>query len=328
MTEDIRTYFKDRVIPLVEREHPEAVPHVSIQLQGSAATGLNDEYSDMEAMLFLPKDVWKRCGGQLQLAMIHSLEPFAPCSQPYSESPGDPFSWALLGHPEINVHPRNELLSGQAEEIVAGEKDVPWDDVTMEELHQMQHCPILQDAGGFLAQLQAAAAPQRYPEQLWVKRLIKLLVSLKGGGDFEKCARRGRALEAQMGLGEILPGLLRAPFLLNKQYYPWPKWLFEELKALPIGPAELVGEFETIRTSDDWCEKSKAVSRIVRVLTELILASGMLTADMLECLFDANTDKAWENPDWREPSELRRKKAKEAGYDPRDEWIWGWWGWK
>ena len=328
MRQDIKAYFRDAVIPLITREHPEVVPAMSIRVEGSIGLGLNDELSDMEATLFLPTDLWKARGGQLQLTLIHSLEPFSAHSHPHCECPGDPFSWVLFGHPEINVHPRNELLCGLAESAMAGERDVPWDEVSIEELHQLQHCTILRDAGGFLARIREATSADLCPKQLWTKHLIYELAELKGEPwDLEKSVRCGRLLEAQMILGTMLPALLRVAFLVNRQYYPWRKYLYPSFQELPIGPAELLDEFETVRSDEDWNSRSAAVNRIVRILTEQILDSGLLSSDMLEYLFDAKSSKAWEHPNWREASDLCRTMAKEAGYDWLDGWIWGRWGW-
>jgi hypothetical protein len=74
---------------------------------------MNDELSDPEVMAYLPEQLWKERGGQLQLTLIHSLSRFSSHSMPHCEYPGDPYSWHLYGHPEINVHPRGELLCGE-----------------------------------------------------------------------------------------------------------------------------------------------------------------------------------------------------------------------
>jgi hypothetical protein len=326
---DIKDYFEDAVIPLIAREHPDVVAEMSIRVEGSVGLGLNDEFSDMEAMLFLPGDLWKEQGGQLQLTLIHRLEPFSARSHPYCECPGSPFSWMGFGHPEINVHPRSELLCGQAEEVFAGEKEVPWDEVSMEELHQLQNYPILRDSGGFLTRLRAMTSADLYPPRLWTKRLIHALADLKGGelAGLETAVRRGRMLEAHVALGTVVPALLRVAFLINRQYYPWRTYLLHFLKDISAGQTELLAEFETACTDDDWHRKSAAVTRIVRILTEQILDSGMMSADMLEYLFDAKSGEAWQNPNWREEPDRRRRWAKEAGYDWLDGWIWGWWGW-
>ena len=325
---DIRAYFEDTVVPLIAREHPEVVAQMSIRVEGSVGLGLNDELSDMDAMIYLPKDLWRTHGGQLQLDLIHSLEPFSAHNHPYCENPGDPFAWARFGHAEVNVHPRSELLCGHSEEVVTGEKDVPWDEVSVEELHQIQHSPILCDSGGFLTRIKDATAVDRYPVQLWTKRLIYELAEFKGEPwDLQKAVRRGRTLETQMILGTVLAALFRVTYLINKRYYPWRKYLFPLFGELPFGPPEIQAEFENIASGGDWHRKSASVDRILRVLTEQILKNGMLSADVLEYLFPAKNGRAWENPNWRDEYDRKGRMAREAGYDSRDGWIWGFWGW-
>ena len=323
---EIAAYFDDSVLPLIARKHPEVISELSIRVEGSVGLALDDELSDMEAMIFLPNDLWRRHGAELQLTLIHCLEPFSPRSRPHCECPGDPYSWPVFGHPEINVHPRSELLGGEAEQVFAGDRDVPWQEVTIEELHQMQHCRILRDARQFLSRLREATAESGYPEQLWSKRLIHELADLKGEPwDFEKALSRGRTLEAQMILGSMLPAIIRIVYLVNRRFHPWRKYLMHFFEDLTFGPRELVDEIRIIQSESDRREWASAIDRTLRILTERILEDGILPDNTLEYLFDAKNGRAWENPDWRVEADRNRKQAEDAGFDPLDGWIWGWW---
>lgn len=328
MRQDIKDYFEHAVFPFIAHEHPDVVPEMSVRVIGSVGLGLNDELSDMEAEILLPAALWRQQGGQLQLTLVHQLEPFSASSRAHCECPGDPFSWMHFGHPEIGVHPRSLELAGQAEEVFAGKKDVPWGKISVEKLFELQNHLILRDADGFLARLRAVTAVELYPKPLWVKRIIGELAGLKGEPwDLEKAVRRGRWLEAEMILGSMLPTLLRLTFLINQRYYPWRKYLFAYLKDLPVIPSGLPDAFNVISSSGRWDDKVAAVNSILRVLTEMMLDSGMVSTDMLEYLLDAKGAEAWQNPNWREASDRRRRWAQEAGYDWLDGWIWGYWGW-
>lgn len=329
MSQDVRSYFEEKVIPLIARRHPEVMPEMIIRVDGSAGLGLQDEWSDLDAFIYLPGNLWRTHGGQLQLSLVHDLPAFSPRSAPHCECPGDPFSWPVYGHPEINVHPWSELLCGRAEAVLAGQEEVPWEQVSIEALFELQENLVLRDPRGIHARLREATAPQRYPEALWQKRLIDELAALKGEPwDLEKAAVRGRSLEAAMILGPLLMGLLHAGFLIHRQYYPYRKYLYPFFRKLPGATTEAVPDFEVVASSADWSVKASAIQRITRTLTQEALKTGALTAGMLEYLFDARSGKAWLNPGWRNASEARREKAKEAGYDPLDGWIWGWWGWE
>ena len=326
MKQDFEAYFEEKVIPLIAREHPELVFEMSIRVEGSVGLGIDDELSDVDVTLFLPEKLWKRRGGHLQLTLLHDLEPFI--AHPSSVSPRDPFLWWNLRHSEISVHPLGELLCGQAESILAGARDVPWEEVAVEELLQLQVHPILRDAHGALARLRELTTPDRYPKRLWIKRLICDLTDLAGElEEFEKAVRRNKPLEAQMFLGEALRMLFRVVFLTNRQYYPWRSSFLRVFKGLPFGPKELLSEFEIVGSHATWLERLAAVNRIVRVVTKHILESGMLTAEMLKYLLHARNGNAWENPDWLESAETRGRQAEEAGYDSWYGWIWDRWGW-
>ena len=199
----------------------------------------------------------------------------------------------------------------------------------MENFLQVQIHPVLRDAHGRLARLREITATDRYPEPLWVKHLVCTLVDLIGEPkELENAVRRNRPLEAQIIMGEMLPRLFRVVFLINRRYYPWRHCLLRLFKELPVGPKELLGEFESIGSKKDWHEKSAAVNRVVRILTGLILDSGMLTADMLTFLPHAKALEAWDNPDWMDRLEAGGRKAEAAGYDWLDGWVWDRWGWK
>ena len=326
MRQDIDAYFEEKVIPLIEREHPELADEMSVRAQGSVGLGIADELSDLDVTLYLPEKLWKERGGQLQLTLLHKLEPFL--AHPYAKRARDPFTWPDYTHSEISVHSWGELLCGQAESVLAGEKDVPWEDVEVEELLELQVHPPLRDAHAVLTRLRELTPPDRYPERLWVKGLIVQLVDLVGEPEaFEKAVCRSKPLEAYMILGDILPKLFRIALLVNRQYYPWRSCFFRMLKELPAAPEELIREFETVGSCADWHEKSAAVKRTVRILTRRILETGMLTADMLTFSIAAKKEKAWDNPDWFEEVEARGRLAQEAGYDWQAGWIWDRWGW-
>ena len=327
MRQDIEAYFEEKVIPLIARQHPELVSEMSIRVEGSFGSGIEDDLSDLDVTLFLPEKLWKERGGQLQLTLLHKVEPFL--AHPYSGFSRDSYTWPDFRHSEISVHSWGELVCGRAESVLAGASDMPWEKVPVEELLQLQVHPPLRDAHAVLARLRDLTAPGRYPNWLWVKRLICELVDLAGEPEaFEKAVRRNQPLEAHMILGGILPKLFRIAFLVNRQYYPWRRCYLRMLKELPGVSGDLVGEFEAVGSDAHWSEKSAAINRIVRILTGEILESGMLTADMLTFSFAAKSEKAWENPNWLGKVEARGKQAQEAGYDWLDGWIWDRWGWQ
>jgi hypothetical protein len=325
MSQPVEAYFEEKVIPLITREHPDLMSEMSVRVEGSFARGGGDELSDLDATVFLPERLWKERGGQLQLTLLHDLEPFI--AHPSSFYPRDPQDWWRLRHSEISVHRLSELLCGQAESILAGEGDVPWEEADPEELLQLQLHLVLWDGQGALGRLRELTTSDRYPEWLWSKHLIRELIDVAGElEEFDKAVRRSKPLDAHMFLAEVIRMLFRVIFLMNKRYHPWRSGFLPMFKELPFGPKELLAHFEVLASEAGWPDKSAAVRGIVRVVTERIRTTGMLTDDMLRYLLRAWAEKAWENPDWLKSAEVYERRAAAAGYDPWYGWVWEQWG--
>ena len=330
MSRDFEAYFEGEVMPLIAREHPDLLDEMSLRVEGSFGSGLEDELSDVDVTLYLPEQLWRERGGQLQLT-LYELEPLV--AHPFSEGPGsgvprDAFAWWNLRHSEISVHRLSELLCGRAESILADESDVPWEEAALEELLQLQTHPILRDGHGRLTRLRELTAVDRYPQRLWTKRLIRELIDLAGEyEEFDKAVHRDNPLAAHMFLAEVIRMLFRVVFLVNRQYYPWRTGFLRMFKDLPFGPRELSGEFEIIGSHASWAEKSAAINRIVHAVTAQTLETGLLTEDMLRYLLHAWGAKAWDDPNWLESAEEYGKRAQAAGYDAWFGWIWEQWGW-
>ncbi len=69
MQKDVKAYFEETVIPLISREYPELAPEMSIQIPGSYGLGIADEFSDLDAVIYLDDPLWKAHGGQVQLML-------------------------------------------------------------------------------------------------------------------------------------------------------------------------------------------------------------------------------------------------------------------
>ena len=327
MARGIVTYFEREILPFMEAEFPDVLPQATIMVEGSVGLGLQDEWSDLDATIYLADDLWKDRGGQLQLALYHDVPAFCPEPVLFCETPGDPYAWPIFGHPEICVHPVSWLLDHHAEPFLSGAEGLPWEDVGIETLYALQHDLVVRDPHGVLATLKAATAPERYPEWLWRKRLIDALAGFKGVPlELEQVAFRGLAAECAIVLGPLLLELMQLGFLIERRYYPYRKHISYAVRELAFAD-DLMPFIEQATTGDDWVARAEAVEGLVRRLTAGMLECGPTSADVLVDLFGARGGEAWRNPDWRAKGERLGRLAREAGRDARDGWIWGLWGW-
>ena len=324
---DVVQYFEQIVLPLVETCFPVLARKMSVLIEGSVGLGLHDEWSDLDAMIYLDDPLWLEQGGQLQLLMMHGLPVFSPRSEPHCAFPGEPRKWAVSGHPEINVHPVSWLLDHHAQEFRALDGGPPWEAVGIEALYALQHDLVLRDPSGVLSQLRDATSEVRYPSWLWKKQLILKLSSQKGEPlDFEKAVARQDLAGASIVLGTLLQNLLEIGFLVEQRYYPWRKHLWGAYRQLPIA-GQMGPDLHVLATEPDWTKRVTALQALVWGYTDLIIERGILSSEMLEDLPAAKNGAAWSNPAWRtEPSRLGEI-AGHAGYDAQDGWVWGLWRW-
>ena len=64
-------YFDSQILPVLKRDWATLLPEMSIQILGSVGLGIDDERSDLEAVIYLPEALWRREGAGLQLSLIH-----------------------------------------------------------------------------------------------------------------------------------------------------------------------------------------------------------------------------------------------------------------
>jgi hypothetical protein len=289
--------------------------------------GSHDEWSDLDATIYLDDGLWKARGGELQLALMHGLPRFSRYSEPHCSFPENPHRWAVTGHPEICVHPVSWLLDHASLGFLSREQDPPWEEVSFEALYAIQNDVVLRDPHGTLRKLREASAVEQYPDWLWRKSLILRLADLKGEPwDFEKAVRRDKIVEAQMVLGPLLQALLQIGFIIERSYFPWRKHLWAAFRQLPL--AEEVGhQLDTAATSPAWDARVDALNQIVARYTDAIIERGHLTSEMLEHLPQAKGEEAWSESDWLAEYRKYGALAREAGFDEQDGWVWGLWQW-
>ena len=321
MCHTIRKYFDDSIVPAIAERFPEVAGQMSVIGLGSQGLGAADEFSDLEAAVYLDDPLWREHGGHLQLLLNERLRATCPCRSAGSV---------------ISVWPHSWLLDGHAHDFAGGKDTLPWEQVSIEDLFTVQHNLIVYDGKGFLHQLRQATAPHQYPQWLWQKRLILAVKKLvyEDVSELDMAVRRDRRTEAHILLGEVLRGLLHIGFLISKRYYPWRthlRWAFDRL---PASATSIIPCLDAAVTAADWQEKLRAVDQAIATYKENIACEriipqiDIMSSDLSEELVWAERLKAWENPDWRDWITRCTERATQAGHPARDFWVWSLWGWK
>lgn len=63
MEKNIQEYFGQTIMPLLRSRHSDILSEASIMILGSVGLHIEDEFSDMEAVLYLPDRILKQNGG-------------------------------------------------------------------------------------------------------------------------------------------------------------------------------------------------------------------------------------------------------------------------
>ena len=321
MCHSIRQYFDDTIVPAITEKFPTLAGQMSLIVLGSQGLGTADEFSDLEAAVYLDDPLWREHGGHLQLLLNERLRATCPCRSAGSV---------------ICVWPHSWLLDGHARDFAEGKNTLPWEQVSIEDLFTVQENLIVYDPKGFLHRLRRATAPDQCPQWLWQKRLILALKKLvyEDVTELDMAVRRDRRTEAHILLGEVLRDLLHIGFLMNGRYYPWRtrlRWAFDRL---PDSATNVIPYLDAAVTAPDWQEKLRAVNQAIASYKEhiarerIIPQIDIMSSDLSEELVWAERLKAWEDPKWRDWIKRCTKKAAKAGYPARDFWVWSLWGWK
>jgi len=315
MQKDIAAYFNQIVIPLLEDRYLAVAREMSIQIRGSYGLGIADEYSDLDAILWLDDPMWKEEGGQVQLALENDIPRFG-ATDILSEH----------GHAEVNVWPLSWL--GHRRQFLNDTLDMPWELVSFEELFEIQRNLVLRDPQSLFRRLREATRPENFPEALWRKRLIQNMKKLDDDiTEYCQVIRRDRRMEGAIISGRLVQDLLHLGFLISRQYYPWPTHLHWAFSKLAPPATEVSPHLETLSGQGDPDEKLSAARQARETYASAILERGLLSAEILDDLVWAERLEAWSKENWRDWIENCRKKARAAGHQPKDFWIWSLWGW-
>ena len=316
MQKDVTVYFEKTVFPLIAESYPEVSPEISIQIRGSYGLDIADEYSDLDAILWLDDPLWKAQGGQVQLMLEHDVPKFGPADILEEH-----------GHAEVCVWPLSWL--GHRRGFLDDESEPPWEEVSFEEFYELQNNLVLRDPRGVFWKLKEATAPDRFPDHLWKKLLIQKLKKIDDDiTEYHQVVRRGRMVEENIILARVLEKLIHLGFLINRQYYPWSTHLHWAFSQLPVPASVVLPHIENLSYSQNCEEKLLLIDKIKEIYAGYILKERMLSGEIMNDLLWAVRLEAWSKPNWRDWITDCQQRATASGYSLRDSWIWSLWGWK
>lgn len=323
MTEKSANYFSNIVMPFIRERHPDILDEMSLMIVGSVGLGIDDELSDMEAIIYLPDEIWK-INGMLQINLDKLLLETNLWQQ---------------GGSIICVHPLSWVLDWQGEKILASGV-VPWTKIKNDSqygLFVLHNQPILHDKQGRLAKLREMTAPNEMPEIMWKKGLLDKIETFVCDSvhEIRRCIDRKLFLDAYIPFGDAVKALLEIGFIICRKYYPYRKHLSWAFSRLPPSISKLSPNFDLLSVVTDWQERLRIMAAIFNIYKDHIISYNLLPeldfnrVDLTEMPLHDNefyiAKNILNNPNWRVEQGILMEKTLKAGFEPEaSRWV-GWW---
>jgi hypothetical protein len=321
MIKNASVFFNQVILPEIKTSGF-LVENMSVMILGSVGLGIDDEYSDFEAGVFLDDPIWKKNGASLQLALNRVLEMNNPWQKRGSVFSVQPLSWLLDGQaiPLLNAIRLDNKK--QLDEIV--------NNISIETLFIMQNNIICHDPKNLLSNMRDNLKSSNMQMSYWSQKLIIAIHNLlEDLSEFKRTVIRNSYHESSIIYGCLLEKFYHVVFLCLGEYYPWRthlNWAFAKIQT-----NEFSQELNSMVDALDWKIKVEKADNLLEIILNYISSKQLLPMinvhadDLVEEFNWAERLKAWENPYWKERNDILRRKAKDAGFDGSDFWVWSLW---
>ncbi len=271
-----RQFFEQVVKPILAQHFPEETRQTAFGVfgYGSEALRMDDDYSrdhhwGLRIDALMPADVFQHRREEMMRVLRanlpstfqgHSLREGHVAGAGLAPDSLPAFLARTIGidHPP---HTYQEWLSLPEEDIIHITNGELW------------HDPL----GQFTALRNAFL--QYYPEPVWLRRIAHWCRYFSGMGTYalKRAILRHNEFYAATAFGKAIRWGIQLAFMLEKQYYPYDKWLmafFQRLPRLygPLGP--LVDE--AVHLTTPWERKLELLDRMADILDQTMVADGII----------------------------------------------------
>ncbi|MBE7555888.1 MAG: DUF4037 domain-containing protein [Anaerolineales bacterium] len=279
MTESIidvsRDFFNEIVKPILEREFPAETAQAAFGVfgYGSEVLRLDDEYSSdhhwgLRINALVPEEICQeRCDEIIQV--VGANLPATYRGHPLREG----YTGIGLAMGSLEAFLRRTIGLNHAPETYAEWLNVPEEEVQHLIGGEVWHDP----SGRFSAIRQKFNA--YYPEPVWLRRIAHWCRYFSGMGVYavKRALLRNNELFATIAFARSIRLGVQLAFLLDKQYFPYDKWLlayFERLPRLAAPLHPIVAE--AVHLSTPWERKLELLHQLSDVLDTTMVADGLI----------------------------------------------------
>jgi hypothetical protein len=271
-----RAFFDEVVKPALEREFPGEMAQMVFGVfgYGSEVLRLDDEHSrdhhwGLRINALMPEAMFRERAEPLMQALTAQL----PASfRGYSLREGYT-KWSGLELSSLEQHLRQTIGIERPPATYAEWLGIPEEDITHVVAGEVWHDP----AGRFGAV--RAALQGYYPEPVRLRRIAHWCRYYSGMGAYalKRAVLRDNELYATITFARAIRLGVQLAFLIDRQYYPYDKWLLAYFDQLPRMGARLRPIVdEAVRLSTPWERKLALLDQISDVLDAALVEDGVI----------------------------------------------------
>jgi len=292
-----RLFYETYGKPMLEKEFPDKLERMAIGLvgHGSECFGYDDDISkdhDYEPgfTIWLTKEDEEEFGFKLFRA--------------YSKLPKEFMGVKVLnrsvsGQSPYGVHTIDEFYKNYLGTNYTPRTLDHWLAIPDFYLAEATNGEVFYDALGRFSQIRKELLNNR-PEDVRLKKLASSVFNMAQSGqyNYSRCASHNELAASAIALMEFAKATAETIYLLNKKYMPYYKWMFKELRNLPILGNLYESIEELLKSPYEFTKNKEIIENIAKCVADEIRKEGLSEATdtylepysycIRNCIKDAN----------------------------------------
>ena len=280
MTETItdvsRDFFNEILKPILEREFPDETSQTAFGLfgYGSEVLGLEDEYSSdhhwgLRINALMPDFLFDLRRNRI-LEVVQANLP-----QTYR---GHSLRQGFTGGKALGIDSLEGFLKRTIGIDYPPETYEEWLKLPEEDIIHVVKGQIWYDPSGCFSAIRRAFE-NYYPEPVRLRRIAHWCRYFSGMGSYalKRALLRNNEYFAAVAFGKAIRWGVQLAFMLDKQYYPYDKWVITFFRRLPrLADPLLPLVEEAVSLSTSWPRKYKLLNLMADVLDQTMVADGII----------------------------------------------------
>ena len=271
-----RTFFNEVVKPILEREFPAETARTAFGVfgYGSEALRLDDEYSrdhhwGLRIDALMPDDVFTNRHEEIMAVVSRNL----PDSyQGHSLREGH-LAGAGLAPDSLTA-----LLQRTIGLDHAPQSHLEWLNIPEEDIIHLINGEVWHDPAGEFSAIRQTFQGY-YPEPVRLRRIAHWCRYFSGMGTYalKRAILRHNEFYATTRFANAIRWGIQLAFLLDKQYFPYDKWLMAYLERLPrLADPLLPLVQEAVKLTTGWERKLELLHRMADIIDQTLVADGII----------------------------------------------------